>query len=195
MKEQNLRQLQAQQTRLTITKVAMDLLKTKPYDNIKISDICKKAHVSIGTFYHYFETKEHIIIDAYDIIDKLIMDEYQRKQFDSAIDSILWLNRSIAFIISSFGANYVANCYRQLLVDKTKYTLSPDRAVHKELHKLLEKAMKDHELIETDLVHISEYINKTARGNIFDWCIKNGEFDLLQTLTEEVKNILTLYRA
>lgn len=38
------------------------LMKTKPYPNITVKDICQKADLSRQTFYNFFETKDDIIL-------------------------------------------------------------------------------------------------------------------------------------
>lgn len=42
------------------------LLLRKQYDEISVSDICRKANISRVTFYHYYDTKDDIIIQFSD---------------------------------------------------------------------------------------------------------------------------------
>ena len=194
LKELNQRQLQAKETKNKITKAAMSLLKTKQYDSIKISDICKLAGISIGGFYHYFDSKEKLVIDAYDIVDDKIIKKYKTRKIDNEIDGILWLSECIASVTESLGERLVRNCYRQLLVDETNYTLSPDRSVHKELKSLINGAIRNKLIKEINPTLLSEYLNKIARGNIFDWCLKHGSFSIVDTLKREVNDIITLFK-
>ena len=193
MDKLNQRQLQAKETKNKITKAAMSLLKTKQYDLIKISDICKLAGISIGGFYHYFDSKEKLVIDAYDIVDEKIIRKYKTQKKDSPIESILWLADCIASVTQSLGERLVRNCYRQLLVDETNYTLSPNRSVHKELSFLINKAQESNLLKEIDSNTFAEYLNKIARGNIFDWCLKHGNFNLNEIMAREVSDIISIY--
>jgi len=194
IKKLNSRQQQALNTKLRITESAMELFQNTEYDSVKISDICTKAGVSIGTFYHYFESKDKITIAGYDIIDNMIIEYYSTKTFQTTIDSIIWLNQSVAHTIMSLGLYFISNCYRQLLVDSSNYTISPDRTYHKELNRLLASALAKGEIEEIDTAELSEYINKTARGNIFDWCLKHGSFDLEEAMTHDISNILVLHQ-
>ena len=194
MKELTNRQLQAKATKNKIARAAMKLLKTEPYDNIKVSDICKLAEISVGGFYHYYDSKEKLVVDAYDIIDKKIVDKYKKNKELAPIEGILKLAEAIALVTTELGNKLVSNCYRQLLVDDTGYTASPDRLVHKELSILIDRAV-DEGLIkpDTDKLRLSMYINKLSRGNIFDWCIKKGSFDLNAELQAELKDLLHLF--
>ena len=58
-------------TKLTIFRAAVDLLDEEDLDAISIRGIAKRAEVSVGTFYYYFNTKyevfgyAHIMMGAY----------------------------------------------------------------------------------------------------------------------------------
>ena len=54
----NTRDIQAQMTRQKIIDCMYELLRTKEYNSIRITDIAKKANVSVGTVYLYFHSTE-----------------------------------------------------------------------------------------------------------------------------------------
>lgn len=194
MKELTSRQQQALDTKLRISEAAMHLFKNTPYELIKINDICKAANVSVGTFYHYFESKDALIKSSYNSIDALIIEDFEEKPLISYIDAIEELNKSEASIVASLGANFTANGYIQILMDDSQYTISPYRLVHMKLMELLEGALEKKELINTDIEALAEYINRTARGNIFDWCLKRGTTNLVDTWTSDIRKILMHYK-
>lgn len=194
MKKLTSRQKQAIETKLRISEAATKLLKNTPYDLIKVTDICKEANVSVGTFYHYFESKDMMLISSYYSIDSLIIEDYEKKSFDSYIDAIIGLNNSEATIVSSLGYNFTSNSYIQLLMDESQYTISPNRLVHLKLIELLKLALKENEIIHTDIYELSEYINRTARGNIFDWCLKRGSTNLVDVWTSDIEKIMIAYK-
>lgn len=194
MKELTSRQKQAIETKLRISEAAMKLLKITSYDLLKITDICNEANVSIGTFYHYFESKDMMIKSCYNSIDSLIIEDYGKKGFDSYIDAIIGLNNSEATIVASLGYNFITNSYIQILLDESQYTISPNRLVHLKLIELLKLALNENEIIDTDIYELSEYINRTARGNIFDWCLKRGTTNLVEVWTSDIEKIIIAYK-
>lgn len=194
MKKLTSRQKQAIETRLRISEAAMKLLKNTSYDLIKITDICKEANVSVGTFYHYFESKDMMIKSSYNSIDSLIIEDYEKKSFDSYIDAIIGLNNSEATIVASLGYNFTSNGYIQIFMDESQYTISPNRFVHLKLIELLKLAVAENEIIDTDIYELSEYINRTARGNIFDWCLKRGTTNLVDVWTSDIEKIMIAYK-
>lgn len=56
------RQLQALETKERLHSSAVELYKTLPHDEITIKDICEKAGVSVGVFYHYYESKNGVFM-------------------------------------------------------------------------------------------------------------------------------------
>ena len=46
-----------ERTKKNISLALYALLLRKPYDEISVSDICKKANVSRVSFYHYYDTR------------------------------------------------------------------------------------------------------------------------------------------
>lgn len=194
MKELTSRQKQAIETKLRISEAAIKLLKNTSYDLIKVTDICKEANVSVGTFYHYFESKDMMIISSYQSIDSLILEDYEKKSFDSYIDAIIALNNSEATIVASLGYTFTTNSYIQILMDESQYTISPNRLVHLKLIELLNLALNENEIIHTDIYELSEYINRTARGNIFDWCLKRGTTNLVEVWTSDIEKIMISYK-
>ena len=50
-----------EQTRALILNTALDLLQEHGYEKTTMRAIAKKAGVSLGNAYHYFDTKEHLI--------------------------------------------------------------------------------------------------------------------------------------
>lgn len=55
-----------EKTKKNISLALYALLLRKPYDEISISDICRKASVSRVSFYHYYDTKDDILIQFSD---------------------------------------------------------------------------------------------------------------------------------
>ena len=55
-----------ERTKKNISLALYALLLRKPYDEISVSDICKKANVSRVSFYHYYDKKDDIIIQFSD---------------------------------------------------------------------------------------------------------------------------------
>lgn len=97
-----------------IFKAAMELIHLKGFDEIKVKDICKKSGTAVGTFYHYFHSKQDILLefvkmegqDVYNIylslegascFDRLV------KSFEFQINYFYMKNKEFIAIILSFA--------------------------------------------------------------------------------------------
>ncbi|MDI6850707.1 MAG: TetR/AcrR family transcriptional regulator [bacterium] len=56
-----------QETRAKILKAGEELFSLKGYDATSIQEICEKAEVSKGAFFHYFPTKERFFLEILDL--------------------------------------------------------------------------------------------------------------------------------
>ena len=70
MRELTNRQKQAVETKQKIFYCAVSLFAQKSYENVTVQDICDKAEVSVGAFYHHFKSKENIINEGYRLFDQ-----------------------------------------------------------------------------------------------------------------------------
>ena len=61
---------QAVRTRKKIFDVSIELIREHGFDGVTIENISKKAGVSVGAFYHYFETKSQVIFEIMNRIDE-----------------------------------------------------------------------------------------------------------------------------
>lgn len=52
--------LRIRKTKTTLYKSYLDLISKKEYDQIKISDICKRSNINRSTFYDHFKDKEEL---------------------------------------------------------------------------------------------------------------------------------------
>lgn len=51
------------------------LLKTKPYENIKVSEVAQEADIARTTFYKHYETKNDLLFSLYDDVFKTFQEE------------------------------------------------------------------------------------------------------------------------
>ena len=70
MATKNLRQLQAEKTKETIQATIEVMVQERPISQLTIREICKKAGISPGAFYHHFVSKEAAILYCYRFVDQ-----------------------------------------------------------------------------------------------------------------------------
>jgi TetR/AcrR family transcriptional repressor of nem operon len=53
-------------TREKLLQVAFDLIWNQSYGSVSVDQICERAHVNKGSFYHFFESKSELAVEAYE---------------------------------------------------------------------------------------------------------------------------------
>lgn len=183
----NKRDLQAIKTRREIFDAVVELLNQKDFNDIKISEICEKADVSIGTFYYYFQSKRGVL---YEIYEK--GDEYFENKVKPKLNSNNTL-KNIRIFLDSY-INYVKSDG----VDMAKHLFIPenepfteDRGMQKILRKVILEGQNKNQITTSKTTdEIIKFIFVVIRGVVFDWCLYDGEYDISEYSQEFIQYIL-----
>lgn len=185
------RQKQALESKQRIYESAVELFLLYPYDQVKISDICDKAGVSIGVFYHYFPSKGHIFNEAY------INFEKELRSYLTQINAppLKMIELAIARYLESNVMKGPA--YRSVFL-KNQLDIKDSESVRSGMKTTLSEYVN--EAVECgDLrgngTEITKTLIRSLRGFIFEWAMQDGSFDLVAEGTRITGIILNHYRS
>lgn len=195
MEELNLRQIQAKNTREHILNVISIMLKDRTIDDISIQEICKEANVSVGSFYHHFESKSAIIVELYKDVD-----EHFQKNIINYIDKTNPVKAIVDYLeyqcrhAEKNGIDAIKNIYKSQIDNGNLFFISNDRGLSKGLQTLVilasnEGVIRDDVIVE-DLV--SELLIM-SRGVIYHWAVSNGETDMIGNIRKMSENYLKAF--
>lgn len=184
------RHLHANQTKDKIFIAATELFNEIGFERVTIREICKRAGVALGTFYLHFKSKHEILYNIYSKAD----DIYEHNQISvrkdlNSFEKIIELIRMQLSMSSIFHlkSDSIKQLYIYQLESDNKYFLSEDRKFFKQLHIIITDAQSQGEIREDISSHnICWRILRFSRGLIFDWCIHNGEYDVVDFGTQEI---------
>ncbi|MBP2659518.1 MAG: TetR family transcriptional regulator [Firmicutes bacterium] len=190
-KNLNSRQQQAIHTKNKLYNIALELIDAKGYDNIKIDDICKKAEVSVGSFYNYFKSKNDILIEIYKRGDDYFRNEVANKiDNPNAADQILDYFRYYA----KYNVTSGIDTTKQLYTSHNKLFIAKKRYMQVLLQDIIQKGQARNQLVK-DLTpeEITEYLFIAARGVVYNWCLHDGEYDLEEAMLNYMKRIIETF--
>lgn len=182
------RQQQAIASKKNIYSTAIRLMKDEGFENITIEKISKEAGVSVGAFYHYFPSKNDIVVELFKEADlyfknKFVNSSRARKAKEQIID-----------FFAHFADFY---CYYGIDLMKTLYTtqselfLRQDRVIVGMLQDIVSKGVEKGELTdEMEVAEIVDLLFCTARGVAYKWCVARGEFPLDTVLLKYIQHVL-----
>lgn len=192
MKPQTSRQLQALATKQNIFSCAVSLFAQKSYENVTVQDICAKASVSIGSFYHHFKNKESILDEGYRLFDQKSEDVWNNGHPDSPIERIRFLILEQARSMEDMGVAAALQYFKNQLSSSEKYILNRDRFFYRTIRCAVEEAVSLGTLTG-DCTVITEDILGVTRGIIYDWCLHGGTYALSERSQRMVDMIINYY--
>ena len=87
------RKRQALEMRSRIQNVALDLFDRDGFENVAVEQIAQAAGCSVGNIYHYFKSKDELIIQVTSNVDaqyQLLEQSYLADNASSARSKLLW---------------------------------------------------------------------------------------------------------
>lgn len=193
MAEKLARKEQAMQTKNRILDSSLELMRQHSFREIKVKDICALAKVTTGAFYHYFDSKEDIIVQLYQRIDQEFAEFYSVLRGKTYKEKIRGYLRKHAKFAEKCGCESTRNVYKEQLNMKTDFFGDFTRGFAKYLLELIEKAIDAGEIrseltpkqICMELIHIE-------RGAVYAWCLTRGQISVIQTSEKLVDCYLDL---
>lgn len=174
-----------------IFEVALTLMEEVGFEKMSIRRICEEAEISIGTFYHYFESKHQILAYFYNSLEHKFRDEIMGSLVgldirEQIIRFYTWFNNYIATFGLEFAEQFFSN--RNPLLNTSVYNneivVLTDELIGNALQKGL--ILPEGRTVRSISIDFCVII----KGIIFEWCVRRGAFDI-GTYTEDILRRLT----
>jgi TetR/AcrR family fatty acid metabolism transcriptional regulator len=179
------RQEQAQQTRNRIYTAAIDLLDRKGFDRMTVAEISKRANVSVGAFYHYFQSKNDILAEIFRLADEYFVQNVADSLTAPTIPEqiVEYFDHYARFNIST-GVDTV----QQLFNPTIKFFAKEGRPMQTILAALIREGQERGELrADIDPEATVRYLFVLARGVVFEWGLRDGDYDIEHWMHEYIQ--------
>ena len=191
-KDLSKQQLKSMETKARIFNAAKRILKKSGYEQLSIKNICEEAGVSNGSFYHHFKTKDDLLsyyIEEQPSINPDLLDLPSSKE--EARERIVYVYLNYVRYCRELGVEFMANYYtpknqslNPLIRTERPY---PIITVHNYLQKCIDAGIIT---LSDSLEHITTDIRMIVIGNVFEWCLKNGDADFEGNMRRCLENYL-----
>ncbi len=191
--EKMTRAMKSKKTKEKIYETAISLFKDHGYEATTVSMICKHAQVAIGSFYHFYDSKESLIFGLFDQAG----DYFERnhiKLSDDPDQAILEIYQGYNQFLIDQGIDIVSAFYgsnnKNLSINSILATTNKDRPINLMIEQQLRKGIENH-VFSKDLNSFlaSVDIATVALGVRMRWIFSDGSFDL----NEMTSRILKMY--
>jgi TetR/AcrR family transcriptional regulator, fatty acid metabolism regulator protein len=184
------RKIQAQQTKDKVYSVAIQLFETKGFENITVDEICSVANVSTGTFYNVFKSKYEILDHIFELADIYFLNTVKANIQEGPIkDRILIYFDYYAEYNIKRGLDFL----KQLYNVKNNLFARKNRPMQNILKEVVELGQQKKELSQDiDSNELVQFLFVCVRGLVYDWCLKDGQFDLKDAMHKHVERLLKI---
>lgn len=176
---QSKQQLKSNETKSRILKATKSILQNQGYEHLSIKNICDEAGVSNGSFYHHFKAKDDLLsyyIEAQPSINPELLATPENGE--EAKIAIVHIYLNYAKYVRELGIEFISSYY----IPKNQ-TLCPED--HNErpypivtVENYLQKAIDTGAVTpKIPLEDILTDIRILIIGNVFEWCLHNGNTD------------------
>jgi len=187
------RKEQAEETRHRIYTSAIELMEENGFGNFTIEDISKRAGVSVGAFYHYFESKNDILADIFYRADDYFSTEVVRSLNKKSIPEQI-----IEYFdhYAKFNVDCGVETTQQIFNAKIKFFIEKKRPMLTMLEDLIREGQEKNEIRrDTGVKELLNYLLCMARGIVFDWSLYDGKYDLEARMHKYMENLISTIKA
>ena len=172
-------QKKSKETKERIFQAAKRILQRDGYEQLSIKNICEEAGVSNGSFYHHFKTKDDLL--SYYIEDQPSIDPAHLdlpKDAADAKEAIIYVYLNYVKYCRELGVEFMAGYYtpKNQALNPVIRTERPYPIITVQTY--LEKAMNAGVItLPYSLEEITTDIRMIVIGNVFEWCMRDGNVD------------------
>ena len=187
------RKVQAQNTEAAILNAALTLMREDGFEAVTVRDICQKAGITTGAFYHHFRSKEDLFRKGFAPLDqymKTALMDYDDAQPKDRLEVIL---RSYAAFMEKYGT-IVAQYYQRRLADPNVASIDATRYILRLMVDCFERAKQQGAaILNGDPVWAAEFCYCHFRGVVIDWLLHRREYSLTDRMMEDFSLFTPLF--
>ena len=183
--------------RQQIIDATVKVLSTEGAEALSIRRVCQEADVSNGTFYHYFQNKDDLLM--YFVKDTLFGDFETKTPSEDIIGRVVELYLHLVRKYQSMGKEFMKSFYNTNNIALSAYMGETngrfaEGTIMEKSEEYVRKAQEDGYFSKDCDVHvICADICTIVKGCIFEWCLGDGQMDVEAGLRRMVEVYMRTY--
>jgi len=177
---------QARCTERELLRAAAELSRERGFDRMSIRDVCRRAGVTTGAFYHHFASKEELLTRGFSSLDAYMESYMAGHEGEAPVERMRTLLEGYAAFFEEMGPALVGRYYQQRLGSTSFSSLSPERYTLRAMLECLRQCAEIGALPKDCAPEwMAEFLFRHFRGAVIDWLLHRGEYPLLPKLEQD----------
>lgn len=175
--------------RLRFDKALSKLLAETEWEKITIRSICEEAGVSVGLFYYYYETKQHLFSSKFSKVDDYFRDHVSLQCEQYALHEALeYYTQTYIKWIKRKGYQYMTQVMKFYLHNQPDLDWFSKRALYISLKEIIQRGFDDGEIVvDLTVDDIAMDLTLMVRGHSFQWCSSQENYPLNEAVSRNTE--------
>ncbi len=190
------RKAQSRQTEQRILQAALELMREQGYENVSVRDICGKAGITTGAFYHHFPSKEALISKGFGALDHYMERTLAGREEEPPLERLRAVVGAYADFMERESGSLTARYYLMRLSDvQAGVRLDPARYIQKVMVDCFSQAWKEKPaLADRTPEWAAQFCYTHFRGVVIDWVLSGYSYSLKEKMLDDYEAFRTLFR-
>lgn len=188
------RKQQSKQTEQAILEAALALMREKGFEAVTVRDVCHRAGITTGAFYHHFRSKEDLFSKGFTPLDQYMERSLAGQEEQPPAVRLRLILQTYARFMESSG-ELTARYYQRRLADTESESLDPSRYIHRAMLGCLTEAREQGILAPNVTPEwMADFCFRLFRGTVVDWILHRREYDLTAKMLEDYDLLVSLFQ-
>ncbi|MCI2105368.1 MAG: TetR/AcrR family transcriptional regulator [Intestinimonas sp.] len=188
------RREQARQTERRIMQAALALMREESFDQMSVRDICQRAGITTGAFYHHFPSKEALITKGFAPLDDSMRQMMKEHGGEPPQQRLWYILESYARFMEA-GSELVGRYYSRRMTDPSSPSIDRSRYTFQIMEDCFRQAQQEGILYpEHSPEWVAEFCYRHFRGVVIDWVLHHYGYPLLPKMQEDYALFVQIFR-
>jgi TetR/AcrR family fatty acid metabolism transcriptional regulator len=177
-----------------ICDAAQQLIARYGYDGVTVTDICREAGVSNGSFYHHYASKDSVLASMYNVVDAYYKALEKKLPASPASARLLDLLRYMGRFAHEQGRDFIANSFLVHMRQGFDGIYSLDRVSYRLILETIRQGQKGEFRTDKPAEALAEFSLVTILGVIHWWIVSGPRFDIASKMEEYAASVVELLK-